>query len=1822
MFTGALTKSGYLTNDDLGEAITLKSDFASANAGTGTMAISVEFNGEDAKNYKIVGSEFIVPTVINKRKIFVNTIIAGKEYDSTRTAIVSGVQFTDDKGNVLDSSLAAELVLGEDYTVTSALFASANAGTHNVTGRIALKSGTDAYKNFVLGATTLTGHDRAPATATIDKRTIEAEDITLTGPSVAAAGEEITLTLTLNNQGGLIKTGFPPASAFMWGAGSSNTLYVNGTARQIGTSNVYEATYEVIGSAGEKASMTVSQIGESANFKELTFSKSTAEIDITEAYEYGIDVQLIASKTFGTYGDSITLTTKAVKADDSQSSSPRGKIEVYYGDATDSVPDTLIKTYTSASGGRFTIPRANLQHNEGNANKFYAVFTPTVAPTAQTAGYAQATSQNAEIIIEQRPVTVTAGSYKVFREYDGLPRYHDDYPVGFSSLTTDMPTESGDGTGLINDANKSGAFSVKGLLSGDDVVVKGSATYNGNSIHAFPSSEISTGKTEISAVLFGADNGNYYIVDTDPLLVNYQITKATIYIEQLLSGNVSLDRDYDGTTTVGTISTANFKNSSGEDIELQPKYFYTSSVRFKDANAEDDKQIYGRIYLSKDTAITENYTLASTVIESSAHEKYGNGATATISKINPEFEIYGPSTQQVGKDVTLTIKITNPELAKTGFPKASEIEYLNVDGGLSFTPSAIKQVGTTGVYNLTLELAANSNPGDFLEVSELNVKSSATNYNSLQSGSTETHKVTVSEDSAVNVTLTASKYAGTYGDSIRLTAKALKADSSTAGVPNGVIAIYRYTENQESASASIATINSTSGSVTLTKDDLTAGEHSFVAVFIPTGGDEYSDGNSIPINIDIAERTLKVSAGSYRISKEYDGNDQMPLMAMSTEVSDNGYTGALSVSGKLSTDDVGIVVSVNSQNSFVTSDVSSEIANVGLSLNGDDAVNYNLVTGELNVTAQIVKKVLYVDTITADKAYDGTRTADVRLVTFTGKDGQKVEPVSSESKPYTLGDEIYLTSTLFKDANAGDDKQVTGRIYIRSGNDLYKNYTLASTSLPATATSNIGKVDPDVQVLAPVSQIGDKNITVTVKITNPSGATSGFPTASQVNLTASNTELVSPLKQVGKTGVYTAVYKVGAGPSLAFYSVNISENQNYNEFNSNNLEQTFIKSENDHGHGVNVTLTANKTDIVYGDSVTLTAKVTKADSTSPGTPSGTLNIYRFENAFTTTLIKSVNANSTSITLSRQELTSGDHRYIAHFVSATPSYTSQGFSDGESGDVNINVAQRPVTVSTGSYKISREYLPDNNYFGASNNSKVTGALSVKGLLSGDAISVVVENYGTTTSEEVHSGKVQAKLSLFAEENEMKYNYVLMNDSVDVNYQITKRVIEPIRVVGTKYYDGTNVIEPQEISVRFKSVNDDNVIDSSMFVSYGEINYYTSGTVTKTTNVGLQEVSGRVYIKSGTHMYNNYVLKTSVLPESTEENPATYMVEKISPQIQIFAPTSQMAGKEVPITIKVTNPIGAKSGFPSIDDFEISVENAQSVTDFKQIGTTGEYTAIYRMGEISDGDIKITARLKNPTLNYNAMTNTIERTVTNLGSDKGQGVNVSLTTNKTAITYGDSVTVTAKVTKADPTSPGTPSGTLSIYLADLNGVKIGEPIRVVNSTSTTFSFRPTSNQIHTIYSDPKIMFLAEFDSNSPTGTSIGFADGNNYGSLTTVMVNHKTISVLPGTVKLDVQIFRPLPNVDYFLIDTITVDSGDFAFSGLINGDKITIGNLESQNVIIPASGLKEGSMRLSLKNLEIKDVTSSDGDIIGSGLYQLSGNTVSVNAVMTDESSWG
>ncbi|NRT55254.1 YDG domain-containing protein [Sphaerotilus uruguayifluvii] len=919
--TAATLSGGTLVGVVGSDAVTLTQagSFADRNAGSGkTVTASDSLGGLDAGNYTLVQPSGLSADITRKAITISGTVAAGKTYDGTSAATVSGGSLGGliggDTVNITGSF--ADRNAGSGKTVTLALDG-ADAGNYDISGSGQTQTSADITpKSLSVSGTTAANKVYDGTTAA-----------TLSGGTLVGVVGSDAVTLT-------------QAGSFAdRNAGSGKAVTASDSLGGVDAGN-----YTLVQPTGLVADITP---------KSLSVSGTTAA---NKVYDGTTAATLSGGTLVGVVGsDAVTLTQagsfadrnagggKAVTASDSLGGLDAGNYTLVQptGLAADITPKSLSVSGTTA------------------ANKVYDGTTTATLSGGTLVG-----------VVGSDAVTLTqagsfadrnAGSGKAVTASDSLGgldagNYTLVQPSGLSAdITRKAITISGtvaagktyDGTSA---ATVSGG-SLGGLIGGDTVNITGS----------FADRNAGSGKT-VTLALDGADAGNYDISGSGQTQTSADITPKSLSV----SGTTAANKVYDG-TTAATLSGGTLVGVVGSDVVT-----LTQAGSFADRNAGSGKAVTasdslggvdaGNYTLVQPTGLVADITpKAVTLGGASAADRVYDGTTAAavsggslVGRVGSDaVNVIGSFVDRnagSGKTVTLALdgadagnyvlsgigqtqtsaSITPKSLSVSGTVVANKV----YDGTTTATLSGGALVGVVGSDAVTLTQAGsfadrNAGSGKAVTASDSLGGLDAGNYTLVQPSGL-----------SADITRKAITISGTVaaGKTYDGTSAATVSGGSLGGLIGG---------DTVNITGSFADRNAGSGkTVTLALDGADAGNY------------DISGSGQTQTSADIAPRPVTLG-GTVAVGKTYDGTSAATL-------------GGGSIGGLVDGDSVVIA------GQFADRHAGSG-KTVTLSLAGTDARNYVVSgAGQTQVTADIAPRpVTLQGAISTGKTYDGTTAITV-----------------------------------------------------------------------------------------------------------------------------------------------------------------------------------------------------------------------------------------------------------------------------------------------------------------------------------------------------------------------------------------------------------------------------------------------------------------------------------------------------------------------------------------------------------------------------------------------------------------------------------------------------------------------------------------------------------------------------------------------------------------------------------------------------------------------------------------------------------------------------
>lgn len=194
--------------------------------------------------------------------------------------------------------------------------------------------------------------------------------------------------------------------------------------------------------------------------------------------------------------------------------------------------------------------------------------------------------------------------------------------------------------------------------------------------------------------------------------------------------------------------------------------------------------------------------------------------------------------------------------------------------------------------------------------------------------------------------------------------------------------------------------------------------------------------------------------------------------------------------------------------------------------------NYIISKAELTITGGSV----------AAKTYDGTTTAEVTSLTFSGL---------LNSETLTITTDYTISNAHFNSADAGNDKTVTGTAALVSTGTTAKNYTLTNPSLFLTGQT-ISKANftvPNVNKLIAYTDTGSQTVDIAALVADKK-LSGDILTYQAGNATGPNADIIQS-KSVNAAGTLTFTVSGGTTGSTATIPVTVAGFTNYNDVTVN-----------------------------------------------------------------------------------------------------------------------------------------------------------------------------------------------------------------------------------------------------------------------------------------------------------------------------------------------------------------------------------------------------------------------------------------------------------------------------------------------------------------------------------------------------------------------------------------------------------------------------------------------------------------------------------------------
>lgn len=408
----------------------------------------------------------------------------------------------------------------------------------------------------------------------------------------------------------------------------------------------------------------------------------------------------------------------------------------------------------------------------------------------------------------------------------------------------------------------------------------------------------------------------------------------------------------------------------------------------------------------------------------------------------------------------------------------------------------------------------------------------------------------------------------------------------------------------------------------------------------------------------------------------------------------------------------------------------SDIGTYTVKVEAADGSNYT-ATGTFPVEIK-AKTVIPELACTTTKPYDKTTEVKDARIILRDQDGNEV--------PQSEGEITATALFVYDDENAGSNKNITmDSSGIILGGQKAGNYILDdSDQTKLTAVGSIEKARLKLQIdIDPLTQTVGRPVTVTVKALDDSN---NLVKAGDINLSISGSSAPAPVLQDAGNGTFTGTFTSSTTGDVSFRGKVNTPNYESDEVSNSRL--TIIREV----VNTSLTLTASKSEITHGETVTYTATVTRTGSSTDNTLSGGVQFYidgeGVSNQVGGAQRITSSGDTVSVTMDESVLTVGEHTITAKFTSdsAEPSQEK----------VTTKVAEKPVEVikSVVTLKASEETVTYGD------EVTYTATVTRDGGRDGDALSGGVQFYmdgeessnrvGTAQSVRVSGDTVSIKL----------------------------------------------------------------------------------------------------------------------------------------------------------------------------------------------------------------------------------------------------------------------------------------------------------------------------------------------------------------------------------------------------------------------------------------------------------------------------------------------
>ena len=1020
---GNIAFTGVVAGDALASGAGSVGSFGDRNVGTAKTVTggAIVLAGADAGNYTVDPAAVIGTAAITPKTLTATASVAGKVYDGTTTATLANVALVGvvagDQGAVGTTGAIGSFTdknAGSGKTVTGSGVALAGSGAGNYVFDTAARIGAADITPKILTATAGVADKVYDGTTTATLGNIAFNGVVAGDTLASGAGSIGTFA---DKNAGTAKT-VTGGAIVLAGADAGN--YTVDANSAIGTASITPRTLTATAGVADK----VYDGNRTATLGNIAFNGVVAG-----------DVLASGAGSVGTFADRNAGAGKSVTG---------GGIVLAGADAGNYTLDTRAAIGTASITPKTLTATANVADKVYDGTRTATI--GNIAFSGVVAGDALASGAGSVGTFADKNAgagkAVTGGAIVLTGADAGNYTVDAATAIGTASITPRIVTATASVTDKVYDGSRTatiGNVAFNGVVAGDTL------TSGAGSVGLFGDKNVGTAKTVTGGgiALAGADAGNY-VVNTSAAIGTASITPKTL----TATANVA-DKVYDG-TRIATIGNIAFNGAVAGDALASGA---GSVGTFADKNAGAGKVVTGGAIVLTG-ADAGNYTLdAGSAIGTASITPKTLTATANVAD-----KVYdGTRTATIG-NVAFNGVVAGDALA-SGAGSIGTFADRNAGAGKAVTGGAIVLTGADA-GNYTIDPATTIGSAT---ITPKTLTATASVADKVYDGSRTAALGNVAFDGVVaGDTLTSGAGSiGTFGDKNVGAGKSVTgAGIVLAGMDAGnyaldvgsVIGTATITPKTLTATASVAdkvydgTRTATIGNVAFNGvvdgDALASGAGS-VGTFADRNagaGKAVTGGAIVLTGADAGNYTVDPTAtvGSATITPK--------TLTATADVADKVYDGTrIATLGNVAFNGVvdGDVLTSGAGSSGTFGDKNAgagkNVTGGAIVLAGADAGNYALDAGSVIGTASITPRTLTATADVAGKVYDGTTTASIGNIAFTGV-------VAGDALASGAG-----SVGTFADKNAGAGKSVTGGAIVLAGADA-RNYRIDATRAIGTAT--------------------------------------------------------------------------------------------------------------------------------------------------------------------------------------------------------------------------------------------------------------------------------------------------------------------------------------------------------------------------------------------------------------------------------------------------------------------------------------------------------------------------------------------------------------------------------------------------------------------------------------------------------------------------------------------------------------------------------------------------------------------------------------------------